>query len=139
MSNLSLQFLEHTYAICQLDLGAPIPTWALAGDFFSITRTAEELSVVCLEEAVPLEVCCEKGWRCLKVDGPLDFSLSGILASLTAPLAAAGIPLFAVSTYNTDYILVKAKDVNRAKAMLLYAGHSFHNTADQKQDIARSI
>jgi len=133
MSSLTLQFLQQTYAICQLDHSEPIPNWALEGNFFSITRTAEELSVVCPQETVPSEVCCEKDWRCLKVAGPLDFSLTGILASLAAPLAAAGIPMFAVSTYNTDYIMVKTKDVSRAVAMLLQAGYSFHNLEGCKE------
>jgi uncharacterized protein len=125
VSRLTLQVLEQKYAICRLEQGAPIPSWAFSGEFVSITATSDELSVVCLEEAVPPGVCCEKSWRCLKVAGPLDFSLSGILASLTAPLAAAEIPLFAVSTYHTDYLLVKELDLNRAIAVLLEAGHVF--------------
>lgn len=110
-----------TFAICRLDSDAPIPEWAHIG-FFSITRTPDELSIVCKEEIVPEGVTGEKGWRCLQVMGPLDFALTGILASLAAPLAEAGISIFAISTYDTDYFLVK--ELNRAIAVLSNSGHN---------------
>lgn len=97
--------------------------WATAGSFFSITRTLEELSVVCAEQVIPEGITSEKGWRCLKVHGPLDFSLTGILSSLLHPLAKANISVFALSTYDTDYLLVKEADLERAKVVLLEAGH----------------
>ena len=99
----------------------PIPEWAHSG-FFSMTRTPDELSIVCNEEIVPDGVACEKGWHCLQVKGPLDFALTGILASLAAPLAEAGISIFAISTYDTDYFLVK--ELDRAIAVLFKAGHN---------------
>ena len=110
---LTLLLLPGPYAVCRLPPDAPTPDWAY-GEFVSVTRTAEELSVVCEERGVPESVQCERGWRCFKVQGPLDFSLVGVLASLLAPLAEAGIPVFTVSTYDTDYILVREGDVERA-------------------------
>lgn len=119
---LTLSVLPGTYAICRLDAGTTIPAWALHGDFVSLTCTEDELSVVCAETAVPDGVQCERGWRCLKVEGPLDFALTGILASLAGPLAAAEISLFAISTYDTDYLLVKAGQLAEALAVLAAAG-----------------
>ena len=120
---MDLTLLPDVFAVCRLDRNSLVPDWGLSGDFYSITRTAEELSVVCLQRDVPAGVQHEAGWRCLKVAGPLDFALIGILASLTAPLAQAGISLFAVSTYDTDYLLVKEVDLERATTALTAAGH----------------
>jgi len=112
------------WAVCRLDPQAAVPDWAFSGDFFSITRTTDELSIVCSEAGVPEGVLCERAWAGLKVEGPLDFSLTGVLASLTQPLAEAGISLFVLSTYNTDYLLVKARDLDRAVAVLAEAEHT---------------
>jgi GNAT superfamily N-acetyltransferase len=119
-----LILLSDTFAICKLGSGAPIPPWATAGNLFSITRTAEELSVVCRQDAVPDGINCERGWRCLRVAGTIPFSVVGVLASLTAPLADAGISVFALSTFDTDYLLVKAKDLERAVDVLRRRGHT---------------
>jgi hypothetical protein len=110
-------------AICRLAPDAPLPSWAAAGRFFSITRTAEELSIVCAEDDAPADVKAEKEWRALKAEGPLDFSAIGIIASLAVPLAAEGISLFVVSTFDTDYILVKQERLEAATAALARAGH----------------
>ena len=122
-TNLTLSLLPDNYSVCRLGPEADIPPWALAGEFFSITRTEKELSLVCPQEVVPDGVQCEKGWRCIMVLGPLDFSLTGILPSLTAPLAEAGISVFAISTFDTDYLLVKADNLQRAVLKLEEAGH----------------
>ena len=122
-TNLTLSLLADTFAICRLEPEADIPSWALGGDFFSITRTVEELSLVCLQDVVPEGTRAEKGYRCLKVGGPLDFSLTGILSSLTIPLAQAGISILAMSTFDTDYLLVKEAQVDRAIQELSRAGH----------------
>jgi GNAT superfamily N-acetyltransferase len=114
--------LEGVYAVCRLDADAPLPAWLAGGPFVSITRTADELSVVCREEAVPAGVRCEQGWQCLRVAGTLDFSLVGVLASLLDPLAAAGVSVFAVSTFDTDYLLVKSTDFQRATEALRASG-----------------
>jgi hypothetical protein len=111
--------------IGQLSADAPIPAWAAGqASFCSITRTREELSIVCPENLVPAEVKQENGWRALKVDGPLDFALTGILASLAGPLARAGVSIFALSTYHTDYVLVKDAQLAAAVQALQAAGHT---------------
>ena len=124
-TNLALSLLSETYAICRLGPEADIPSWVLTGDFFSVTRTKEELSLVCLQEIVPEGTRCEKGFRCFKVRGSLDFSLTGILSSLTIPLAQAGISVLAISTFDTDYLLVKEEHVDRAVQKLSQAEHRF--------------
>ncbi|HMF13404.1 MAG TPA: ACT domain-containing protein [Gemmataceae bacterium] len=121
-NRLTLVILPGTYAVCRLPADAGWPNWA-AGDFVSITRTADELSVVCIEDVVPPDVRSERGWRCLRVAGTLDFGAVGVLASLTGPLADAGISLFAVSTYETDYLLLPDRDSDRACAALRRHGH----------------
>ncbi|EAX48395.1 conserved hypothetical protein [Thermosinus carboxydivorans Nor1] len=93
------------------------------GSFFSITKTVDELSIVCPEGVVPENVLCEKGWKILKIQGTLDFGLVGILAMVSTALARAGISIFAISTYNTDYILVKDRDFNSAVDILRNEGH----------------
>jgi hypothetical protein len=95
----------------------------VAGDFFSVTRTKEELSLVCPQEMVPEGTHCEKDFRSIKVEGPLDFSLTGILSSLTIPLAQAGISVLAISTFDTDYLLLKEQYLQRASEVLSKAGH----------------
>jgi hypothetical protein len=120
---LTLSLLPDTLAICRLTPVAPIPDWALTGGFLSVTRTADELSVVCPQSNVPPGIQCDRDWRCLKVEGPLDLSLIGILASLTAPLARAEIGIFALSTYDTDYVLVKEKRLEEAVLVLSREGY----------------
>lgn len=122
---LTLSVLPALFAVCRLEPDAPLPAWA-AAIFFSITRTPDELSIVCPQAAVPNHVRAEAGWRLLKVEGPLDFALTGVLASLANPLAAAHISLFAVSTFNTDYLLVKAESLAQAVRVLRQAGHRVH-------------
>jgi hypothetical protein len=121
---LTLNVVDSIFAVSRLEPHAPIPPWATAGDFFSITRSAEELSVVCPQEAVPEGVKCERDWRCLRVAGKMPFTVVGVLASLTAPLADAGISVFAISTFDTDHLLVKAEDLERAIDVLRRQGHS---------------
>jgi hypothetical protein len=93
------------------------------GDFFSVTRTDEELSIVCAQEHVPEHTQAERNWIGLKVLGPLDFALTGILANLATALAEAGISIFAVSTYDTDYLFIKRTDLVRAEVALTAVGH----------------
>jgi hypothetical protein len=119
---LRLHLIPAQLAVCRLLSGDAIPEWA-AGEFFSITRTAEELSVVCDAKLVPDGVRHEGGWRALQVAGPLDFALTGVLASIAVPLAEAGVSIFAVSTFDTDYVLVKQNNVERAAQVLQAAGH----------------
>lgn len=108
--------------MCRLERDAPWPTWA-RGTFVSVTATDEELSVVCPTNVVPAEVTAERDWRVLKVVGPFAFTAVGVLASLTTPLAQAGISLLAIATYDTDYLLVKSDSLESAVAALTAAGH----------------
>jgi hypothetical protein len=120
---LRLLVVDGTFAVSRLPADALLPPWATDGAFYSITRTPDELSVVCHEGNVPDGVACERGWRCLRVAGAVPFAVVGILASLTAPLAKAGISLFAISTFDTDLLLVKAEGLLEAVAVLRAAGH----------------
>ena len=119
---LTLRVLAGTFAVCRLPPDAPLPAWAGASPFVSLTRTAEELSVICAEDAVPTGVQRVGGGRALMVEGPLDFALTGILAALAEALAAAGIPIFALSTYDTDYLLVPGARLTEAITVLRQAG-----------------
>ena len=123
MTGLTLSVLPAPLAIVRLEPAAPVPGWAWSGDLCSVTRSAGELSVVCSEAAVPPDAQAQRGWRALKVEGPLDFSLTGVLAALAAPLADARISIFALSTYDTDYVLVRDADLARACEVLRGAGH----------------
>ncbi len=123
---MQLALLPYSIAIARLSPGQEIPQWAWESKaFLSVTYTTDELSIVCPGSSVPADVRCEKGWVAIKVRGPLDFSLTGILAALASPLAADGIPIFALSTFDTDYVLVKEQDLLRAKKALERAGHTF--------------
>ena len=111
-------------AICRLPAGAPMPAWAgRAQRFLTVSRTAEELSITADAEIVPPDAPCARGYRAFRVQGTLAFDLVGVLASIAAPLAEAGISIFNISTYSTDYILVKTADLARAVAALERAGH----------------
>jgi hypothetical protein len=123
VKNLELSVLPQRFAVCSLDADDLMPDWLPQHHFWSVTRTDEELSVVLPEESVPTNWKAEKGWRCFKVLGPLDFSLTGILASLSTPLAEAGISIFALSTYDTDYLLVRDEDLAEARNILSESGH----------------
>jgi uncharacterized protein len=115
---LTFTLLPEAFAVCRLDPADRVPPWAAAGPFSSITRTADELSVVCPEAAVPAGVAAAPGWRCLKLEGPFDFSETGLVASFSSALARAGISLMAVCTYDTDYLLVRHADLEKAIATL---------------------
>jgi hypothetical protein len=125
MHQLTLLLLPDRLAVCRLPPDAPLP--ALPSDgLWSVTRTSEELSVVLPEAALPPESDgwkVEAGWRILRVEGTLDFSLTGILASIAEPLAESGVSLFALSTYDTDYVLIRAADLEWAKSALAASGH----------------
>jgi hypothetical protein len=122
--SIHLTTLPEPLAVCRLAPDAAFPSWLAASGFLSIARTTEELSIVCAEDAVPDAVRRESGWRALVVAGPLDFGLTGILASIAAPLAEAGISIFAISTFDTDYVLVKAERLDAAVEALIGAGHA---------------
>lgn len=126
MSGLDLAVLEGTLAICRLPAEVPPPNWALAGDgFLAFARTEDELSVVAPSKAVPERAARDDGWRAIRVAGTLDLGQTGVLASLAAPLAEAGIAIFAISTHDTDYVLVKEDRLDAGVAALTAAGHRF--------------
>jgi hypothetical protein len=120
---MDLHIMTGTLAVCRLDPGARVPGWASGGILSAIIRTPEELSIVCEQENVPPDIRCERNWRAMKVAGPLDFALIGVLASMAGALADAGVSVFALSTYDTDYLLVKADTLERAIDALEAAGH----------------
>lgn len=120
---LYLQILGETMAICRLDANSPPPEWAFTGKFFSISRTSDELSIICPEQIIPTGIKSEHGWRAIKVIGPLDFSLTGVLSSLLEPLAAAKISILSLSTYETDFVFVRSEDLKQAMQELQAAGH----------------
>jgi hypothetical protein len=117
-----LRVVPGRLGVCRLDGAAGVPAWA-TGRLVSVTRAGAELSVVCDLEAVPPGVRCEGPWRALVVAGVLDLSMVGVLSSLSRALAGAGVPIFVVSTFDTDYVLVREGDLGRAIAALRGAGH----------------
>ena len=137
---LTLTVLPETFAVCRFDKHEAIPNWVTQQSFVSITRTEDELSIVCPQTEVPPDVpemredtnktrpVVEKNWRCFKVAGPLDFALTGIMASLVGPLAHAGITVFAISTYETDYLMVRATSLDHAIRVLKLAEHDIVST-----------
>lgn len=124
MPQVVLQVVAGELAVCRLPAAAAVPAWAGAAVFSSVTRTADELSIMCPAAQVPAGVKHEAGWRLLKFAGPFDFGVVGILASVAAPLAAAGISSLAVATFDTDYLLVKADRLDAVVQALTAAGHT---------------
>jgi hypothetical protein len=116
---LTMKLLKEKYGVCRLNKTDLIPDWAQSEGFFSITRTSDEVSIVCSQDNIPGDIKCEKDWKVLKIEGPLDFSLIGILSSISTILAQKGISIFAISTYDTDYILVKNNDIDNAIESLI--------------------
>ncbi len=120
---LKFRRASDSYAIVRLDPNAPIPGWATRGEFTSITRTADELSIVCPAQNIPPDVDPGLRWICLKLEGPFPFAQTGVLLSFIEPLSNNGVPIFAISTYDTDYVLIQEEFMDRALDMLQRAGH----------------
>lgn len=122
---MNLTLLKGRYTYCRLNPTEKVPNWAYADKTFcSISYTKDELSIACQETVVPSDIKQDNGWRVFKVAGPLDMGLIGILASLTAPLAKAEVSIMAVSTFETDYLMVKEVKVETALKALRSAGHT---------------
>jgi len=121
-----LVVLQDRLGICRLDTPEPLPPWARAekGEFFSATRTPDELSIIVADSRAPKDAKCERDWRLFKVKGTLDFNQVGIIAGLSGTLADAGVSIFALSTYDTDYVMLKQADFGRAVAALRQAGYT---------------
>jgi hypothetical protein len=126
--NLTLDLLPDELAVCRLPVDAPVPNWVWAGELTSITSTDDELSLVCGARAVPAGIKHTADWRALKIRGPLDFNLVGILAGISSVLAEAGVSIFAISTYDTDYILVRGAQLETAIAALEGDGHEVNRS-----------
>jgi uncharacterized protein len=120
---LKSRLLPGRHAIVRLAADAPVPEWATKGDFTSVTRTADELSIVCPAENLPASVNSPQRWICLKLDGPFPFSQTGVLLSFIEPLSDNGVPIFAISTYDTDYVLVQEEYAGVTLQALDNAGH----------------
>jgi len=123
VAKLTFIILRETFVICRLDKDAPIPGWAVQGNLYSVTRTKDELSIVCPLINVPKGIVCNQGWSCLKLKGPLDLSLTGIISSITSTLERENISLFSISTYDTDYVMLNEKNLEKAIFALTRAGH----------------
>lgn len=119
---LTLTLLKQTCAVCQLPPDHPIPTATRVGELHAVLCAPDEITVVCASEAAPSNAKIEDGWRALKLEGPFPFHLTGILRSVLEPLQAAGVSIFALSTFNTDYVLIAAKNLDRAVHALRAAG-----------------
>jgi hypothetical protein len=121
---LQLSLLPDVLAVCRLEPSDPIPEWATRTGFFSVSRTADQLSIVCANSEVGDEVRASRGWRAIKIEGPLDLDLVGILVSVAVPLAHAGIGILPIGTFDTDYVLVR--DPQLAQAIKALRTTGFH-------------
>ncbi len=119
---LRYSVLPGKFAICRFSPDSAIPEWASGSKFFSITRTTDELSIVSPEELVAPGIQAEKGWACLALQGPFPFEMTGVLAAVLHPLAGAEIGIFAISTFDTDYVLIKEDSLRTAEETLRQAG-----------------
>ena len=119
---ITLKLLEKTYSICKLSPNKEIPN--IPSDFLSITRTKDELSIVLEAGLEPIDSKVEKSWKVIQVIGPLDFSLTGVLSSIANPLSEANISIFVISTFDTDFILIKKEKINEAIDVLRNSGFS---------------
>jgi uncharacterized protein len=117
------RLMDGPYAILRFAEDTAVPEWATRGEFTSITRTSEELSVVCPLENLPADVHSLHRWICLKLQGPFEFSLTGVLLSFIEPLSSNNIPIFAISTYDTDYVLIQEEFWGMSLNALQQAGH----------------
>jgi hypothetical protein len=120
---LRLSVLEERLAVFRLEPRTEMPAWATGAPFFSVTRTSDELSVVCPEEHIPAGIACERGWRAFKLEGPFELGLVGVLASVAVPLAESEISIHAIATYDTDYALVEESQLDLATSALRKRRH----------------
>ena len=127
VARLRVVAMPGAYTVCRLDPDDPVPEW-VAGPFTSVTRSLTELSIVCRADRVPAEVPGEDGWRCFYLDDSFDLSQAGVLHSITQPLAAAGVSVFSIATFDTDYLLVRSFDA--AVRALREAGHEIAGALD---------
>lgn len=115
---------DELLAVSRFPSQSPYPEWAQGESIVALVRTPEEITIVCAEKFVPPGVKAEPGWRAFQVEGPLAFNQVGVLASLASPLAEAGVGIFVISTFSTDYLFVKAIQLEQAITSLQKAGHT---------------
>lgn len=123
---LTLFLVPESFAICRFDPGTSMPGWVQINAFFSLTNTSKEVSLVCQIESLPSDVDADRDWRCFKIQGPIPFSLTSILNSVTVPLSQENLGIFVISTCDTDYMLVKKEALPQALSALTAAGHTIH-------------
>ena len=121
---LKISLLKDKYGICTLPNDAPIPDWVSNESLASITRTDKELTIVCRQDIIPSELKSDLNWRCFKIDGSFDLNQIGVISSISSPLADAGISIYVISTYDTDYFLVKEDNLEQTISTLSNSGHS---------------
>jgi hypothetical protein len=121
---LQLSLLKDKYGICTLPNTAPIPGWAAAQSLASITRTEKELTIVCRREIIPSQYQSDLNWRCFKIDGSFDLNQVGVISSISSPLAEAGISIYVISTYDTDYFFIQEHNLEQTISVLSGSGHS---------------
>jgi hypothetical protein len=121
---MTLKVFENLYAVCRFPIDTAVPSWTESGEFVSVTRTPDEISVVCEQSSVPGVVDAERDWRLLRIEGQIEFSKTGIISTIVQPLATAGISVFTIATFNTDYVLVKEAKLQAAVLVLKSVG--FH-------------
>ena len=129
--SFSMVALPGQFAVVRLAPEDPVPLWAMTGAFFSVTKTDDELSIVCDQGNVPPGLTCSMDWSCLKVVGPFAFDETGVIAAITSAIAAAGIGVFVLSTFDGDHLLVKETDLQTATAALQREGHRVRMANDE--------
>ena len=139
MKKLTLTLLPEMFGICRFRPSEEIPEWAMEAGFVSITRTSRELSIVCPERHIPSGVTSSRRWRAMSVKGALDFTEVGILASLAQPLKEARVPIFVISTFDTDYLLVRERHLKTAIEALSGVGHriNLRSSSTSSPNLAR--
>ncbi|UJR37275.1 hypothetical protein I4U23_029984 [Adineta vaga] len=124
MAKLTLNLLRENFVICRLSPSSSLPAWAFDGPFVSITKTNDELSIITIDDQrLPRDIQCERNWKCFKLKGPFSFDMTGILTSILNPLAKTDVGILAISTFDTDYVLVKDKNLQVAIDALVQNGH----------------
>jgi hypothetical protein len=122
---LTLDLLEENFVICRLSPSSSLPSWAFTGPFISITKTNDELSIITIDDnRLPKDIQCERNWKCFKLKGPFPFDMTGVLSSILNPLAKADIAILAISTFDTDYVMIKEKNLQIAIDVLKQNGHT---------------
>lgn len=123
--NYKFKIINDLYSVCKLNPNSNIPSWVNTNEFYSITKTEDELSILCVQQNIPNNIECEKNWKVLKINSKLDFSLVGVISQISKLLAENSISIFVISTFDTDYICIKEKDLAKAVEILKQAGNIF--------------